>query len=44
MFSLHIRGGDYREEGGHVPPNILVGDAKVNVLPLIPHLVEIFRN
>jgi len=27
--------------GGHVPPNILVGgDAKVNVPPLIAHLVK----
>jgi len=39
---VNSRGGDYRGDGGtRPPPNILVGgDAKVNVPPLIAHLVK----
>ena len=42
MIRLSIS-GDYRGTGGTRPPNILVGgDAKVNVPPLIAHLVKFF--
>jgi len=34
------RGGDYREDGGHITPTFWLGDTKVNVPPLIAHLVK----
>ena len=33
-------GGNYRGTGGHVHPTFWLGDAKVNVPPLIAHLVN----
>jgi len=43
MQNIINRGGDYRGTGGHVPQHFGWGerrDAKVNVPPLIAHLVK----
>jgi len=40
-LNSEIRGGDYGGTGGHVPPTFWLGDAKVNVPPLIAHLVKV---
>ena len=40
LITVIARGGDYRGDGGTRPPKFWLGDAKVNVPPLIAHLVK----